>query len=308
MQTAKTMDGRDWALLLLLSILWGASFFFVEIAVTELPPLTIVFVRVALAALALLPLYWSLGERLPRTFKGWTPFLMMGLLNNALPFSLIVAGQTYISGGIASIVNATTPLFTVLVMFAFQEERLTRYRLIGVLFGFFGVAVLRGVDEPLLGEQSIGILLCMLAAISYGFSALWARRRLAGTPPLKSATLQLMSSSALMALAVVVVDQPWRLEAPSGTVALAMIGLALVSTSIAYLLFFKIISRAGASNAMLVTLLVPVSAIALSALVLGTEIRAQEIGGAVIIGLGLLFIDGRAVTWLLKRVDKRRAT
>src|ERR1700687_825198 len=160
MATARTaMDERDWSLLVLLSILWGGSFFFTGVAVTELPPLTIVLARVAIAAILLLPVLWAFGARLPASLAGWMPFFVMGLLNNVLPFSLIVSGQTLIASGIASVLNATTPLFTVLVMAASGDEPLAARRVIGVSIGLVGVIVLRGQDLQFASGPTRGMLL-----------------------------------------------------------------------------------------------------------------------------------------------------
>lgn len=290
----KTMDGGDWGLLVLLSLLWGGAFFFAGVAVRELPPMTVVLVRVALAALMLLPLFWARGFSLPRGLGGWMPFLMMGLLNNALPFGLIFAGQTYIGVGLAAIINALTPLFTVVVMAGFREEALSWNRLAGVILGVIGVAILRGL-EGAGTAQTIGIALCAAGALSYGFAGLWGRRHLSGVPPLKSATCQLLCSTAIMAVAVSIWDRPWALEMPSAGTVLSLLALAFFGTALAYLVFFTILVRAGASNVMLVTLLIPISAIALGAVFLDEAIRTQEVVGALVIGLGLLFIDGRLV-------------
>ncbi len=306
MQTAKSMDAQDWALLLFLSVLWGGSFFFVGVAVKELPPLTLVFARVLLAALCLLPLFFGLGHRLPRRRRDWAPFFVMGVLNNALPFTFIFAGQTFITVGVASIVNATTPLFTVLILWAFHAERLTALRLVGVALGLVGVAILRGIDEPLDGAQSVGIGLCLAGALSYGFSALWSRRRLAGVAPLRSATLQLTCSAAMMAVVSAAIDRPWTLDPPSLEALLAVFALAILSTALAYLVFFKILVRAGAGNVMLVTLLIPATAVFLGAAFLGEEIGAKEMVGALVIGVSLLFIDGRAVLWAARLYSARR--
>ena len=172
MGVPKTMDGQDWSLLILLSVLWGGAYFFAGVAVQELPPLTVVLARVSLAAVVLLPVFWYLGHSMPRSFSAWLPFIGMGLLNNVLPFGLIFAGQTQITVGLSSIINAMTPLFTVIVMASFREEGLTVYRVIGVLLGVVGVAVLRGFDGPIDGSQTLGIVLCLAAALSYGFAAL----------------------------------------------------------------------------------------------------------------------------------------
>jgi len=304
MQTAKTMDGQDWSLLILLSVLWGGTYFFAGVAVKELPPLTVVLVRVFLAAAVLLPLFWYLGHSLPKSFSGWVPYFGMGLLNNVLPFGFIFAGQTQITVGLASIINAMTPLFAVLVMACFREERLTVNRIVGVVLGIVGVAVLRGFDGSMDRTQTLGIALCLAGALSYGFAALWGRRFLAGVPPVKSATCQLMCSTLIIAVVVSIIDRPWTLAAPSLNTALSLVALAVFGTAVAYIVFFKILVRAGASNVMLVTLLIPVTALALGNIFLGEPIEAKEIFGAVIIGTGLLFIDGRAVA----RVTGKRHT
>ncbi len=298
MEAPKTMDGQDWSLLILLSVLWGGAYFFAGVAVKELPPLTVVLVRVFLAAVALLPLFRYFGHSLPRSFSGWLPFFGMGLLNNVLPFGFIFAGQTQITVGLSSIINAMTPLFTVVVMAIFQEERLTAYRVIGVLLGVVGVAVLRGFDGPIDGSQTLGIALCMAGALSYGFAALWGRRFLVGVPPIKSATCQLMCSTLIIAVVVCIIDRPWTLAAPSQGTVFSLLALAVFGTAVAYIVFFKILVRAGASNVMLVTLLIPVTALFLGNVFLGEPIQSKEIIGAVIIGVGLLFIDGRVINRL----------
>ncbi|NNE22761.1 MAG: DMT family transporter [Rhizobiales bacterium] len=298
MDAPKTMDGHDWSLLLALSVLWGGAYFFAGVAVRELPPLTVVLVRVSLAAIVLLPLLWYFGQSLPRTIAGWLPFFGMGLLNNVLPFGFIFAGQTQITVGLSSIINAMTPLFAVIVMAVFREERLTANRVIGVLLGVVGVAVLRGFDGSVDARQSLGIALCLAGALSYGFAALWGRRFLAGVAPVKSATCQLMCSTVIMAVVVSVIDQPWTLAAPSQAAVWSLVALAIFGTALAYIVFFKILVRAGASNVMLVTLLIPVTALLLGNVFLDEAIQLKEIIGAVIIGAGLLFIDGRVITWL----------
>ena len=295
MNAPKTMDGQDWGLLILLSVLWGSAYFFAGVAVKELPPLTVVLVRVLLAAICLLPVFWYLDHSLPRSFSTWLPFFGMGLLNNVLPFGLIFAGQTQITVGLSSIINAMTPLFTVLIMATFQKERLTKNRVIGVLLGLIGVAVLKGYETPINGNQTFGILLCLAAAVSYGFAALWGRKFLVGVPPIKSATCQLLSSTLIIAISVCLIDKPWTIPTPSNNAVLSLIALAVLGTALAYIVFFKILVRAGPSNVMLVTLLIPITALLLGNTFLEEEIRLKEIIGAIIIGLGLLFIDGRLI-------------
>lgn len=290
-----TIDARDWLLLIVLSVLWGGSFFFNGVALKELPPLTLVCLRVALAAMILLPVMRAYGLRLPTSIDGWLPFVGIALLNNVLPFSLIVMGQTSIPSGLASVVNATTPVFTVLVMAAAREERLHARRVVGVVIGFVGVALLRGQGADLGATQHIGILLCLAAAFSYGLAALYARRKLAQSPPLVTATCQLIASSAMMAIVAACVDQPWRIPLPGPATMFAVVGLAGLSTAFAYVIFFQILRRSGSTNVMLVTLLVPVTAIFLGYLVLGELISAREIFGALVIASALLIMDGRVL-------------
>jgi drug/metabolite transporter (DMT)-like permease len=292
------LDRQTWLLLLLLSVLWGGSFFFNGAAVRELPPLTIVLVRVVLGAVLLVPLLKPFGGAWPQGLSGWMPFLVMGLLNNVIPFSLIVAGQTMISSGLASVLNATTPLFTVLVLAAFGDERLIARRVTGVLIGLVGVIVLRGPGLQQSGRETLGMLLCLGGAVSYGFSGLWGRRQLMGVKPITSATCQLICSSAVMAVIASAVERPWQLPMPSLTAWLSLIGLAALSTSLAYIVFFQILARSGATNVMLVTLLIPVTAILLGYLVLHEPLTAHEIVGALIIGSALLVMDGRVLAWL----------
>src|SRR5712672_2844966 len=176
--TAKdtSIDARDWSLLAVLSVLWGGSFFFNGVVLKELPPLTVVLLRVALAAMILLPVLRAYQIRFPVGLSGWQPFFALALLNNVLPFSLIVMGQTYIPSGLASVLNATTPLFTVLVMAAAGDEKLHARRVAGAVVGLIGVIILHGQSLDFEAGQSVGILLCLTAAFSYGLAALYARR------------------------------------------------------------------------------------------------------------------------------------
>ncbi|QQO11923.1 DMT family transporter [Bradyrhizobium diazoefficiens] len=296
------IDARDWSLLTVLSILWGGSFFFNGAALRELPPLTLVFLRVALGAAILLPLLRRQGIGFPKGAAGWTPFVAIGLLNNVIPFSLIVIGQTFVPSGLASILNATTPLFTVMVMAAAGEEALQMRRIAGVALGLLGVIVLRGWGIEARPGQGLGILLGLGGAFSYGFAALAARRLLKDSAPLGTATFQLMASTVMMAAVAGVMEQPWRLPMPGLTTWFAVLGLAGLSTALAYIVFFQILRRSGATNVMLVTLLIPVTAILLGWLVLGEPIFACEIAGAIVIGSALLVIDGRVLNLLRRGV------
>jgi drug/metabolite transporter (DMT)-like permease len=292
-QQPQSINLKSWGLLVLLSVLWGSSFFFAGVSVREVPPLTVVFVRVGLAVFMLLPIFWYYGYNLPSSFQSWMPFIGMGVLNNVIPFALLFFAQTQITVGLVSIINAMTPLFTVVVMTAFSIEKLTLNRFVGVILGIIGVVILQGFGGLLNGTQSLGIMLGLGATLSYGFSALWARRHLTGVPPLKSATCQLICSTVIMTVVVSIVEQPWTLDMPSIEACLSLLAMALFGTAMAYIVFFKILVSAGASNVMLVTLLIPVTAVMLGNIFLDEVIHTQEIIGALVIGFGLLFIDGR---------------
>jgi drug/metabolite transporter (DMT)-like permease len=290
------MSLLDWSLLLALSILWGGSFFFVGVAVAELPPFTIVLLRVAIAALALHVVLRATRTAMPRDGNTWAAFLGMGLLNNAIPFSLIVWGQTQIASGLASILNATTPLFTVLVAHMLTaDERLTGGRIAGVLLGLAGVVVLIGPQALAgLGRDVLAQLAVLGAALSYGFAAIFGRRfKRMGMPPLATATGQVTASSVMLLPAALLIDRPWQLDAPGFEAWAAILSLALLSTALAYVLFFRILASAGAVNLMLVTFLIPVSAIVLGSAFLGEALAPSDFIGMALIGLGLAAIDGR---------------
>lgn len=305
----KTMTPSDWGLLAILSIVWGGSFLFNGVAVRELPPLTIVAVRVVTAALALHVTLRVLGVRLPIGRRAWAAFLGMGILNNVIPFCLIVWGQGHIGSGLASILNATTPLFTVIVAHYWTEdERLTGPRLAGVVVGFIGVAVMIGAAAMAALDKSILAQLAVLgAALSYGFSGVFGRRfKTMGIPPLATAAGQVTASSAILLPLALVVDRPWTLSLPSTGALLSLAALGLVSTAFAYLIFFRLLARAGATNVGLVTFLIPVSAILLGVLILGETLAARHGAGMALIAAGLLLIDGRAIQVLKERFSGKR--
>lgn len=289
------IDARDWSLLATLSVLWGGAFFFNGVALRELPPFTLVLLRVALAALILLPLLYAQRHPLPKGWVGWRPFFLMALFNNVVPFSLIVTGQTYIPSGLTAILNATTPLFTAIVMAVAGEERLVPRRVAGVVVGLIGVIILRGAGFDVAAGQGLGVLLCLAAALSYGISALVARRALTQSPPLATATFQLLASSLMMTAVAGIFERPWQLPMPGLTTWLAVLGLAALATALAYIVFFQIVRRSGPSNVMLVTLLIPITAILLGSFVLGEQVSGREIAGALVIGSALLLIDGRVL-------------
>jgi drug/metabolite transporter (DMT)-like permease len=292
----KTMTALEWGMLLLLALVWGGSFFFVGVAVKQLPPLTIVALRVALASLILWLCAPAMGVRLPSDRTVISAFLVMGLVNNVIPFSLIAFGQTQLASGLASILNATTPLFTVIAgHFLTEDERLTPLRVTGALCGLVGVAGMIG--PQLVGGLGGGVLaeLAILgAAVSYAFASVFGRRfRRFGINPIATATGQVTASSLMLVPIALLVDRPWTLPMPAVATLAAIFGLAALSTAFAYILYFRILAGAGATNVVLVTLLAPVSSIALGALVLHEHLEARHFIGLLLIGLGLACIDGR---------------
>ncbi|MBO0903203.1 DMT family transporter [Jiella sonneratiae] len=303
------MGGRDWALLIALSLLWGGSFFFVEIAVKDLPVLTIVALRVSLAALVLLAVLRLLGIAFPMRPGVLLAFLGMGVLNNAVPFLLFVWSQTQIASGLAAILNATTPLFGVVVAgLLTKDEPFTRHRAAGVVLGFCGVVVLIGPAAALRpGSATLAELACLGAALSYAFAGVFGRRfRRMGISPLATATGQVSASSLILLPAALVADRPWTLPMPAGTTAAAILGIAVLSTALAYILYFRLLASAGATNLLLVTFLIPVSAILLGVLFLGEVLLPQHVAGMALIGLGLAAIDGRALRRIAGFGDRSR--
>ncbi|HEX7110401.1 MAG TPA: EamA family transporter [Aestuariivirga sp.] len=299
MATQKVMGAKEWALLLILSVLWGGSFFFIGVAVKELPPLTIMMLRVGIAALILHVVIRAMGQWMPRDPKVWLAFGGMGLLNNVIPQTLIVWGQTQIPSGLASILNATTPLFAVLVAHVFtSDERMTGKKLAGVVIGFMGVAIMVGPAALSgLGSNIWAQLAILLASVFYAISGVYGRRfKQMGVTPMMTATGQLTASTLMLTPLALAVDHSWTLTQPSFAAWSAIAGLAILSTALAYLIFFRILASSGATNLLLVTFLIPISAVLLGFLFLGEQLELRHFAGMGLIGLGLAAIDGRLLT------------
>lgn len=306
--SAPRMGAPEWSALFALSLLWGGSFFFFKILVATLPPFTVVLGRVGIAALALNLLLLAKHDplRLPRPL--WGPVLMLGLLNNVLPFSLIAFGETRITSGAAAILNATTPIFTVLIaQLMTHDEKLSPAKAAGVLFGFLGVAVLIGPKMLSgLGEGDLlGDAACLGAALVYGFGAVYGRR-FKSIPPLKIATGQVTAATIILLPLAAFADRPWTLPMPAIGTWAAWLALALLSTALAYLLYFRILKVAGATNLVLVTFLLPGSALILGAAFLEESISPRALAGLGLIGLGLAAIDGRVFRLAYRLLDLRR--
>ena len=304
-----SMKPSEWAMLVLLSVFWGGSFFFVEIALRGFQPFAIVCLRVVLAAIILTGVVYLGGQRLPSSPPVWCAYFVMAALNNAIPFNLIVWGQTHVDSGVASILNATTPIFTVLLAhFMTSDERLTLRKMLGVFIGFSGVFImLRSELNNGFSWTGLGQIAVLGAAISYSFAGIFGKRFKMTSPVVNSAGM-LICSSVIM-LPLVFVTGTLGSSQPATTSIAAILGLATVSTALAYLLYFRILASAGATNVMLVTFLIPVSALLLGVGVLGEVIHALEYAGMGCIFLGLIIIDGRALNIMgnRKQFIERRA-
>jgi drug/metabolite transporter (DMT)-like permease len=301
----RAMTTREWGLLALLSLLWGGSFFFVGVAVKELPPLTLVTLRVGLAAALLWACAPLLGVSSPRSMRAFAALAVLGFGNNALPFALIAWGQTHLPSGLASILNAATPLFTVLAAHALTtEEKLNRLKVFGTVAGMAGVASLLGPD--LSRGRSINLwaeLAVLLAALSYALSAIYARRmRSLGVKPIDVAAGQATAATVFLAPLALAIDKPWTLPMPSMPVIASVFAIAAFSTALAYVVYFRIVAGAGATNVALVTLLVPTTSVILGAAFLHERLMAHQFLGFAMIALGLAFIDGRLPRTLLRAV------
>jgi drug/metabolite transporter (DMT)-like permease len=299
MSTASiSMSGRDWTILLALSVLWGGSFLFIEIAVASVQPLTLVLVRVAIAAGALWLFLLARGQRVPLPPGAILAFLILALLNNVLPFILFAWAQKTITAGLGSILNAMTPIWGVIVAHQFtRDERMTPAKVAGVLMGFGGVALMIGPD--LLGEigdQVWAQLACLVATLCYALAGVYGRRfRVMGIQPVAVATGQLTAATVIALPLVLLFEPPRQTAAPTAEAWAAIVALALFCTSFAYILYFRLIASSGATNALLVTFLIPISAILMGALILGEVLEPRHFAGMALIGAGLAAIDGRLV-------------
>ena len=290
------MSAADWGVIMLLSLLWGGAFFMIELGLRGFPPITLVFLRMALAVPPMLLILKVMGHRLPGDVKSWRQLFILGTINAALPFILFFWGQTQIDSGLASILNATTPLWGVVTAhFLTRDEKATPARVVGVFLGLAGITVMVGTDA--LGGMSGNVLAqmaCLAATFFYALAAVYARTLSQSTmTPLVVATGQVITAALIMLPIMLAVDQPWTFPTPEWDAWAGAIGLAIPSTAIAYVFYFRLIDKAGASNAMLVAFIMPVIAVVLGVAALGETVEPKEAAGAVLIALGLLAIDGR---------------
>ena len=297
---APKIDLTSAILLTLLALIWGGSFFLAAVVLKEVPPITVALFRVVGALPALALFVWFKGVSLPRNLKIWSAYLVMGALNNAIPFSLIFWSQTQITSGLTSILNGATGVTGVIVAgLLLHDERLTAHKLIGVVIGFFGVALTIGLDAMRSFDiQSLAPLAVLLAGLSYSLAGVWAKLRLSGQAPEMNALGMIMGSSLLLIPTALWLDGPPSLDLMASTWT-ALLVLATLCTSVPYLLYFKILKRAGSGNLMLVTLLIPPIAIGLGVIFLKESLQGTALMGFALIALGLTIIDGRF--WVLFR-------
>ena len=292
MNNQPKLDATGWMLLFVLGIIWGGSFLFARIAVQEIPPLTLVFLRVAIAAVVLYIFLIVRRITFKPNMKLWAQFATMGVLNNIIPFGLIFYGQQEIGAGLAAIVNAMTPIWSLIIAHQFtSDEKMSVTKIIGVGLGFIGVAILIGWDAFGGFSAAITAQVAILGAtISYGFASVYGKR-FANVSPQKTALGQLTASSVIILPIALIIEKSWAITMPTNQTIISTILLAVLCTAIAYILYFEILARAGAVNASLVTLIVPVFGVLLGALILSEILNANQWIGMVVILAGLAVMN-----------------
>ena len=299
------MSLSDWLRLIILSVLWGGSFPFIEVALIDFDPLTVVNLRLLFAALTLLLIWYWRGSKWTRNSEVWLALVFIALVNNIVPFSLIVWAQTHITASVAAILNATVPIFgVVLAWFFAHDERPGLNKFIGVTLGFVGVVVLLAPSgEELNAATLAGKIAVLLATFCYAVGIIFSKRfKRLGVPPLVLACMQALIAGLMLLPITLMLERPWQVEISSIASPLATIALGVISSALAYLLFFRLLASAGAINLMLVTLLIPVSSCLLAALFLHERLQLNDAIGMLIILSALLVIDGRLPSLVLRKL------
>ena len=301
------MAGRDWGLLCLCALFWGSAYTFNKLIVAELPALTITASRTLVASAFLGTLAMLQGVRLPPFGRAWHAFFVFTLFSNVVPFLFVLNGQRETASGLAAVIGATTPLFVILLAHVFTtDERMQGRKVAGVLMGMLGVAIVVGADVLSGWSSSLSAKLSLVfAAFLYAVGAIYSKR-IVGLPPIAMAAMQMMCGLVITLPLALLIDRPWSLPPPPAKIVLAVIGTSIIGSSLSAIAYFHILKRAGATNAMLVTLLVPVTPILLGALLFGERLLWREIAGAAIIAAALLIIDGRPLRWLAGRLRWRK--
>ena len=296
MQTL-SIRGMDWAMLTGLSVLWGLSFIFMELALEELPVFHVAFFRVLIAALALNVIIAARGWNLGQFKAHWPAFAVMGIVGIAVPFSLIIWGQVYITAGLSAILNGTLPFFTLIVAHFFTtDEKMTLRRVTALVFGFVGVMIIIGpgaLKDIVDTGKILGQLAVLLATFCYGLVTVYGRRfsRLE-VPRLVAATGQMSVASAVL-LPFMLWEMPWAQPMPGGVTISALLGVGLLSTALAFTIWYYLLERVGANNLSLVTFMIPIVTIIVGYYVLGEVLTASQIFGMLVVAVGLIVADGR---------------
>ena len=303
--TPRQMTTKEWLMLAVLSILWGSSFLLIKYALKGFQPFTIVLVRVVVASVVLLTILRFQGKKLPKDKKIWQDFIVIALLNNVIPFSIIMWSETQISSGLTSVLNASAPLWTVVLALTLRSEKVTWNRIIGVFFGFAGVIIMIGMNSlEGIGLHILAQLGMLIATLCYALAGNYTKR-VKDLEPNVIATGQVICSSVIMLFIVAIFDQPWLQPTPPMISWAAAITLGVLGTAVAYLLYFRILMSAGTSNALLVTFLIPINAVLLGVLVLGESFAPYQFAGMFLILLGLIAVDGRVFRLLHPRANPK---
>lgn len=301
------MTPGEWTMLLSVAAFWGGSYFFTGIAVMELPVLSIVMARYAVSAPILIVLILWLGQRMPWNRDVIYAGFMLAVFNQLIPFSLIAWGQSHIPSAVASILNAAGPIITMIMAhFMTRDDKMTARRFAGVTIGFAGMVIMIGVSAMQAMNVDIAAqIACVLATVSYAFANIRARRFTdARLKPTELVAAQATIAGLCLLPVLLVVDRPWTLDMPSGRTWLSLLGLGLLSSTLGHLIFFRLLTTAGATNISLVSYFMPVSAIVLGVLFLGEVLELRHIIGILTIAFGLAIMDGRLVR-LLRSIAPR---
>jgi drug/metabolite transporter (DMT)-like permease len=288
------MNGKNLLLLITLAALWGPSFLFIKVAVEEIPPLTLVLGRVAVGAAFLLIVLLSQGRRLPTDRRLWRHLAVVAMLHNALPWVLLSWGEQYIDSALASILNGTTPLFTIILAhFLVAGDRMTVPKMLGVLLGFAGLVLL--ILPSLSGgaqASTWGLLAVTAAAAVYGVAMIYSRNHLRGLPPLVAPASQLLLATGYMLPVALLVDRPWTLDRPS-TVALgSLFLLGILGTGLAFIVYYRLLETANPTYISMVTYVIPIFGVILGVLVLGEQLTWYALAGFALILLGVMVVNG----------------
>ncbi len=305
-QSSTSMSTKDWLMVITLAAIWGGSFLLGRVLMLEWPPLTTAFLRVFLAAIALWIFLAATRRKFPLEGGFIVAIVIMGLVNNAIPFSLILIGQQEIGSSLASVVNAMTPIWTLVIAnFFTTDEKFSANKILGIVFGFAGVTTMMGADILNgLAASAWAQAAVLGATISYGVAGVFGKR-FRGRDPVVVSTGQLTASSVLMLPVILMMENPFSIQLSGFTNVLSILALAVVCTSFAYILFFKVLASAGAVNLSLVTFLVPVTAILLGILLLGETLTGSQLTGISLIAMGLTLIDGRFHRHILARFNTK---